>query len=300
MIPRFGRAHLAASIALVALLAGCVGVGQAPSPDPSISRLHEQAKGALERWAGAVASGGPGTFVPTGELTGQVGDWEESVGENNKTALMSGMVEAAVDLPSNDPPDGELRWQDGSIQAVRLVSAKAALSQLKSDVGTGCSDCVPLRIAGATLRSGPIETTRGPATAPVWEFSVQGSDVRITRVAIATGMTVESPVWDPNDPPVGISIESATGKRDERELTVSFVGSPDGGDKPCGADYTAEAVESATAAVVIVTEHPHAFGETCSLVGAVRTATVELAAPLGDRALLEVKEGRPVPVVLTP
>ena len=127
MIPRLGRAHVAASIALVALLAGCVGVGQAqtpdlgqaPTPDRSISRLHEQAKGALERWAGAVASGSPGTFVPTGELTGQVGDWEESVGENNKVALMSGMVEAAVDLPSTDPPDGELRWQDGSIQAVR-------------------------------------------------------------------------------------------------------------------------------------------------------------------------------------
>ena len=222
MIPRFGRAHVAASIALVALLAGCVGVGQAPSPDPSISRLHVQAKAALERWAAAVASGSPATFVPTGELTGQVGDWEESVGENNKVALMSGMVEAAIDLPSADPPDGELRWQDGSIQAVRLVSAKTALSQLKSDAGTGCSDCMPLRITGARLTSGPIETTRGPAMVPVWEFTVPGSEVRMTRVAIAARTVVEPPPWDPNDAPVGISIELATGKR-RRTATYGHV-----------------------------------------------------------------------------
>ena len=244
--------------------------------------------------------GRPGTFVPTGELTGQVGDWEESVGENNKVALMSGMVEAAIGLPADVPPDGELRWQDGSTQTVPLVSADAALSQVKSDGEKACSDCVPLRITGARLTSGPIETTRGPAMVPVWEFTVQGSEVRVTRVAIAARTVVEPPPWDPNDRPVGISIESATGKAGGRQLTVTFTGTPDAGDKPCGADYTAEAVESATAAVVIVTEHPHAFGEACSLVGATRTATVELAAPLGDRALLEVKEGRPVPVVLTP
>jgi hypothetical protein len=30
-----------------------------------------------------------------------------------------------------------------------------------------------------------------------------------------------------------------------------------------------------------------------------RTATVDLAAPLGERAVLEVKQGQPVPVVFT-
>ena len=108
------------------------------------------------------------------------------------------------------------------------------------------------------------------------------------------------PPWNPNDSPVGISIESTTGTVDGRQLTVTFVGAP-AGDQGCGADYTAEAVESPTAVVVIVTEHPHSgLFAACSLVGALRTAVVELAAPLADRAVLEVKEGLPVPVVLTP
>jgi hypothetical protein len=38
----------------------------------------------------------------------------------------------------------------------------------------------------------------------------------------------------------------------------------------------------------------------CTSVGARRTAEVELAAPLGDRAVLEVVQGLPVPVRLTP
>ena len=38
--------------------------------------------------------------------------------------------------------------------------------------------------------SSPIETTRGPATAPVWEFTLQGTAVKVTRVAIAHAVVV--------------------------------------------------------------------------------------------------------------
>jgi len=63
-----------------------------------------------------------------------------------------------------------------------------------------------------------------------------------------------------------------------------------------------EAVESDLAVVVIVTRHPHAapFGEACSAVGARRTTTAALAAPLGQRVGLDLQQGTPVPVVLAP
>jgi hypothetical protein len=48
--------------------------------------------------------------------------------------------------------------------------------------------------------------------------------------------------------------------------------------------------------VVIVIPHEHPTFGACSSVGARRSATVVLANPLGDRAVLEVKEGLPVPV----
>ena len=128
---------------------------------------------------------------------------------------------------------------------------------------------------------------------------VEGTAVKVTRVAVADRITVVPPPWNADDPPVGISIDSASGTVGGRELTVSFTGAPQPGDQVCGADYTAEAVESPQAVVVIVIAHPHASGEACRLVGAPRTASVQLAEPLGERAVLEVKEGLPVPVLLT-
>jgi hypothetical protein len=288
------------SIALAAGLSGCFIGAQLPSRDWDTDKLHQQADAALARWADAAAATGPQqAFVPVGEMTGQVGDWEVSTGDNNKSALMAGMVQAAANLSGEAPPDGEVRWQDGTTETMPLISAQDALSAMRTDRGGACPECTPLQITGARLTTGPAETSRGPATVPVWEFTVRGTAVRVTRVAIAAPISVEPPPWDPNDAPVGISIESATGTVGGRQLTVTFTGAPPG-DQGCGADYTVEAVESPTAVVVIVTEHSHSgLFAACSAIGASRTAVVELAEPIGERAVLEVKEGLPVPVVLT-
>jgi hypothetical protein len=295
MAGRFRRLTFVAAIALGAGLSGC-----ALTHDDSAG-LHQQAQAELTRWADALAAaGGPSAFVLVSEPTGQIGDWEEAVGGNNKMALMSGVVEAAVSLPADIPPDGEVRWQDGSTETFRLISAQQALSELKADSVQPCPECVPLQITGARLTSGSVETSRGPADAPIWEFTVQGTAVRVTRVAIANRVTVVLPPWDPNNAPIGISIESATGTVGGRQLTVSFTGAQGPSSQPCGADYTAEAVESETAVVVIVIEHSNALPATCRLVGYGRTAEVALSAPLGDRTVLEVQAGRPVEVLLTP
>jgi hypothetical protein len=287
-------------VAALALAAGTSGCGLLPNGS---AKLHQQAQAALTRWADAVAAAGSqSAFVPVGELTAQVGDWEEAVGGNNKMALMAGLVEAAVSLAADTPPDGDLRWQDGSTETVRLISAQGALAGLKADAtGSSCPECGPLQITGARLTSGPVDTSRGPAVAPVWEFTLQGTAVRVTRVAIADRVSIVPPPWDPNNAPVGISIDSATGTVGGQHLTVGFTGAPGAGDQGCGADYTAEAVESPTAVVVIVTEHRHSsfFGESCTNVGAFRTAEVALSAPLGDRTVLEVQQGRAVAVLLT-
>ena len=287
------RAVLAA-FAVASVVAGCIGNADDPA------KLKQQAQAALLRWADAVgAAGGQSPIVLVGELTAQVGDWEEAVGDNNKIALMAGFVDTPADLPADVPPDGEVRWPDGTTTSVALISAQQAVEAIRAGPNEPCSGCTPLRITAARLTTGPIETSRGPATAPVWEFAVQGTAVKVARAAIARPIVVVPPPWNPNDPPVGIAIGSASGTVGGRELTVAFVGAPPG-DQPCGEDYTAEAVESELAVVVIVTGHPHMTLGACTAEGAPRTAKVQLAAPLGDRAVLEVQQGRPVTVVLTP
>lgn len=291
----WGR-QLAFAIVTAALLSGCQ---TGPSAD-DVSRLHQQAQAALARWADAVsAAGGQPQVVLVGELTGQIGDWELAVGDNNKRALMAGMVAASSALPDAPPPPGEVRFQDGTTVTVPLLPALDALVTIGANTSGPCTDCAMLLVTAARLTSAPIQTTRGPATAPVWEFTVQGTAVKVTRVAIANPVTVAPPP-DSGDAQIGIVIDSASGSVSGRELTVAFVGSPRPGDQPCGEDYTGEAVESDLAVVPIVYRHPHVTLGGCTAEGARRTAQIELGAPLGNRAVLDVQRGLPVTVVLTP
>jgi hypothetical protein len=286
---RYASALLAAMT-----LAGCAFAPGAT--DPAAAR--QRAQTVLSAWTDAVAAAGERASVtPVGELTGQVGDWEEAVGNNNKTALFAGMVASVTPLSDESPPDGEVAWPDGTTAKVPLLSAQEAIVAIGSTASAPCSDCEMVLVTEARLTSGSIQTSRGPATAPIWEFTLQGTAVKLTRVAIANPVVVAP---DEGGWGLGLALDSASGSVSGTELTVAFVGAPDPGDKPCGEDYTAEAVESDLAVVVIVTRHPHVTIGGCTAVGARRTATATLVAPLGDRVVLDLQQGIPVPIVLAP
>jgi hypothetical protein len=286
----------------VALLAAMALAGCALAPgatDPAAA--HQRAQAVLSAWADAVAAAGEHASVaPIGELTGQVGDWEAAGGDDNKRALMAGLIASIGPLSDEIPPGGEVMWQDGTTTRVPLLSAQEAIVAIGSTTAEPCPDCAMILVTVARLTSGPIQTTLGPATAPIWEFTVQDSAVKVTRVAIAYPVIVES--LGAGDPALGLAIDAASGSVGGRDLTVAFVGAPVPGDQPCGEDYTAEAIESDLAVVVIVTRRPHflPFDVACSAVGGRRTATATLAAPLGDRAVLDLQQGTPVPVVRAP
>ena len=283
---------------ITALLFGC-----APGPGSlDVEKVHRQAQAALDQWADAVAKAGAPPVIPVGELTGQVGNWEAAVGDNNKRALMGGLVFTAAPLEGDAQADGEVRWPDGSTTKVPVMAAQDALVAISKTAPTTCDDCTPLTATRATLIAGPIQTSRGPATAPIWSFDIDGTDVEVTRVAIQNTIIVPALPWDPIFPSYGLHLDSATGSVQGTGLTVAFVGAPEAGAKPCGEDYSAEAVESELAIVVLVTRHPHfsILGTGCTAVGARRTATAELASPLADRVVLSVDDGQPVPTIILP
>ncbi|MEH0843130.1 hypothetical protein V6U81_12160 [Micromonospora sp. CPCC 205711] len=286
-------------VAAVAVLGGCGAIGSGPGGD-DLDRLRQQAHDALTRYDKAVLDAGEAqSFVPVGELTGQLGDWEAANGDNNKQALLAGRVVPATALPTVGQSTGKVVWENGRTQPVPLMSAEETLAQLRA-AGGDC-ECVPLEVTAARLTAVRIPTTRGPATAPAWEYTLKGTAVRLTRIAVApsAAIVVTPPPWGPEQPRGGLAIESATGSTTSRRLTVAFTGSPGPASQPCGADYSAEAVESVNALVVIVNERPHGDGESCGDVGARRTATVDLAQPLGERAVLEVQQGLPVALTIT-
>jgi len=295
-------------LAILVAVAACATPAGGPGGSGSVltgggtqlpqDRLHRQAHDALERWADAIRKSGGASIAFVGDLTGQVGTWEGAVGGNNKSALAAGLVEAGTALSDTAPSRDKVRWLDGSEVDVNVLSAADTLDALVA-AGAGsaaCQDCRPLAVGEAQLATGLVDTSRGPANAPAWVFSIEGSAVKITRIAVDQSVTVDPPPWNANDPPVGLSIESATGTNDSTKLVVSFIGKRDGADKQCGADYLAEAVESDLAVVVIVRETRTGTGA-CDLVGYPRTAKVTLESVLGTRAVLEVKQGLPVSVI---
>ncbi|MFU8870416.1 hypothetical protein [Micromonospora sp. SL4-19] len=289
------RGWLVWVVTALTAVSGC-GVIGGPGGDDQ-DRAHQQARDALTRYDQAVRdAGGAQSFVPVGDLTGQLGDWELANGDNNKQALLAGRVVVDGELAAGQTT-GQVVWEDGRTQPVAVLSARDAIAQMNAVVGD-CSGCAPLQVTAARLTTARIPTTRGPATAPAWEFTLKDTAVRLTRIAVAPAIVVTPPSWDP-DQPLALSIESATGATTSQQLTVAFTGSPEPGSKPCGADYRAEAVESANAVVVIVIEKRHGFGESCADVGARRTATVDLAQPLGGRAVLDVQQGMPVALTVT-
>jgi hypothetical protein len=300
---RHGHVGIVSVVLIAVFVSGCGQLGFLQSGDRGSAREYQQAQEALKRWAAAVAAaGGQQAFVPVGELTGQIGDWELENGDN-KAALYAGLLVPAKALPAAAPGDAEVRWNDGTTRKVGTLSAAQALQELRATATAACPECVALQVTGARWSRATVQTSRGPANAPAWQFTLAGTEVVVTRIAVAASdaVTVTPPPWDSNDPPVGVSVESATGTVSARELTVAFTGPKEGADKPCGSDYATEAVESSTAVVVIVIERKNfPVGAACDLVGYRREAPVELAAPLGDRAVLEVKQGLPVPVTLAP
>lgn len=297
--------------ALTLLLSGCSwspgGAGLSEA-----EKLDQQAQAALSRWAATVAAaGGHQGVVLVGDLTVQIGGWEVPVGDNDKPALMAGLVQPAISLPALTSAEGQVTRQDGTTQAVPLMSAQQAVAAITADAaaagGAGsCPDCVPLRITGARLTSMPFATTQGSAIVPAWEFTLQATAVNVMRVAIADPVTVAQPPWtnppwgDGGDAPVGIVVRSASTTVDSRQLTVGFDGAALPRAQACGTDYTAEAVESSLAVVIIVDAHPNPSDSLCELSGAPRTATATLASPLGLRTVLEVTQGNPVVVQHAP
>ena len=304
------RRQLALWVVAVALLGGCGdgstsrGTNGPSSGVDDRDEMSQPTNDALARYDAAVlAAGGSQALVPVEQvLTSRFGDWEPANEENNSAALMSGQVLAISPLPAAPQPTGVVTWYSGGTHTVPLIPADEALSQLKKE-GTGrCRpDCVPLEVTGARLTTVVILTTRGAATIPAWEFALKGTAVRATRVAVASSamVRVTPPYGDPAKKVGGIAISLATTTTSSRQLTVAFGGAQGPASDTCGADYRAEVFESLNAVVVNVLTSALGPGGACLGFGSQRTITVELARPLGERAVLEAQWGLPVVVTIT-
>ncbi|HEY0639581.1 MAG TPA: hypothetical protein VGD67_18180 [Pseudonocardiaceae bacterium] len=277
--------RMIALLALVVVAAGCARehtAAEPPVPDADMQRL-------LAAWdADAVAAP---RFVPIEELTLGVPSWDHTV---DRLPLSMGRVVLVpgATLPPG-PATGVLLWAGGATTEAPLLGARQALDALR-EVRGGCDGCPDapdsLRLTGAELIDVQVRTDRGPAMVPAWAFGLEGSAMRIARVAVEPSGPAALPVR----PPV---VGSVTVGPDDRTLTVAFAGAAEG-DGACTADYTPRVAESPHAVVLTLDTEGRTFAPDVACLDRPyeRTATVTLAGPVGDRVVLDAVGAVPVPV----
>ncbi|MGH8571461.1 MAG: hypothetical protein ACREX8_02645, partial [Gammaproteobacteria bacterium] len=282
--------------------AGQVQLGGSGLPDEHVL-MQEQASRIVAYWEEAVRRAGAGEGLRMVMLDGiaQPG-WERDIAAKWRIAAISGHFVLPAGglptLPAQLPATGALRWHDGTVTTVALLSAEATLQAMW---GHGCVDCTslePLHVTAATLTDVRVRTDRGDVAAPAWRFAFAETTVSLPWSAVGPpDAVVELP--DPGiqqATSVGVIPRMATVAADDRTITLDFDGGPPNG--PCQSQYTARAVESPHVAVVIIEEHrpPRTGGspQACVLSGQPRSVTMTLAEPLGRRILLDVREGAPI------
>jgi hypothetical protein len=297
---RSGSARIAAVLLMMVVLGACKDSNDAVPPVDPGPAMHQQAVDALSRWDTAVSAFTEPVIVPVGEPYGLIGGSDSAAAKYQKSAY-NGLFSIAQDLPTNPAATGTVTWADGQTAQLPALSADDAWTAAPKAMPGSCADCATLQITDAKLVTGTVQTTRGPVTMPLWAYHLAGDTVWLTVPAVTLPQPDPTPPeWDSAHPPAGMSIDVARGSVTGRTLTVIFVGAKGGADQPCGVDYTGEAVESAAAVVVVLHEKHHPGNEICNAMGFVRQTDVTLKSPLGERAVLENRQGLPVPTVRLP
>ena len=273
-------------------------VSATPSHSPLVSPTAETAllsaaHKALDDWAAFMATAAKDTVLVTSELTTQDHGWSGGNGDNAKSALYAGMLEANVDIPTQAPAPSEITWPDGSTLLVELMSAAAALDAIRAEgEGSPCPECTPVHVVGVRLVTHTFDTTRGPTDLASWEFTLREGDVHVFRVAAAHALVL------PTDSHAALEAASADG----RQLTIWYMGGAcDDPDR-----HVAHSVESDLAVVAYISVSPASAStptaadsaptgppHLCLAIGIIRSLTVELDQPLGSRTVLDIN-GTPI------
>ncbi|MFC8722649.1 hypothetical protein [Kitasatospora sp. NPDC057198] len=186
------RTALAAGAAAALLLAGCasepVGTGGAggsrvaPVGTVPAGSQPRPATGAAAEQAAKVAAAWPGSstrqawehgYYPVEQTT----EWlppDAFHSGADKHAYLTHRFDLKVPLPVSVSGLSEVRFADGSTLALPQRSAEDVLDSLPAAT-VDCADrCPPLVVTAVRPGTRQVATSRGEATVPVWEFTVEG------------------------------------------------------------------------------------------------------------------------------
>jgi hypothetical protein len=214
---------------------------------------------------------------------------------NLKASYGNGWVGTAIELPTA-PGRGTVTYAAGGTATVATVSAATAFSDMTPARSGTCPPkegepgaCDWATVTAATLGTAAIATSRGTATVPAWEFTIDGLAEPLVRVAVAPASitAVPSPV-EPGPartmpglvPAVGLVAMSGS------TITASLgIGACD--TAPVGLVW-----ESAEMVVLGGTVAPPPPDTVCTSNLVLAPVTVTTKAPVGARVVVDAMTGR--------
>ncbi|MBC9715055.1 hypothetical protein H9Y04_21115 [Streptomyces sp. TRM66268-LWL] len=224
-------------------------------------------------------------FFPLEELVWLPADaWHSS---EDKIAYGEGRFTVAGEL-SDKATQGKIRWEDsGESLGVQVLSAEATLELFRTQEPSG--EGQGLTITQAKLDLHRVATSRGPASVPVWYFTVQGYDQPLIRAAVAADAITRSPIGPVEEqtddlmPLDGLGSVSGDG----RSLVVLA------GHGACDDGPVVQVLETDENVVLTASVRGRNDGP-CTDQLLIEKVTVKLKQPLGKRVLLDAFTGVPV------
>jgi hypothetical protein len=198
--------------------------------------------------------------------------------------------------PPSAAPAGVVTWPDGSTMKVPVLSEAQVFGDLTGS--RQCPGCAttPLAVTAARPTTLDVATSRGRASVPAWAFILKGVSAPVIQAALPPGSYVTPNTYGTpteNVRPLGTAFvggEPVWPSADGQTLTVGLPGSP--------CDTTWGGLDAEVGGVVVVggwmQDQDLNPDQSCAAVLELRKVTVRLAAPLGDRIILNAATGQPV------
>ncbi|MGW5970513.1 hypothetical protein [Streptomyces sp. NPDC055186] len=278
---------LLAGIALSAVgLAAASGCGShKAASDGGTDVLTDRARQVAAAWDGsAAAAAWRAGYYPMGEAVQLPRDGLRS--QADKQAYENQNFILRGELPGAGPKDGQVTWPGGESLTRPLVSADQSYRSLAS---TQLDGEPHLAVTGAKLGTMTMVTSRGPATVPAWLFTLDGYATPLKQAAAVPSKRPPSPIKAARDIP-GYPLNRLIGLTDDgRSVTVIALHGV------CDDGAEVDVLETPGSVVLSATVKGHEGGGTCAKQTKMQQVTVKLERPVGDRVLLDVRTGQPIP-----
>lgn len=180
-----------ACLSLMLVLSSCGELSRTSGPHGSSPDAFEtRAREVAERWHGSADDRAwRKGFVALEVLNPYGWKYVSRIPSWVNLSSHNGAWRLDTELPVDSPAHADVRWPDGEVSQVPLITAARAYEEFSKPadlIEEECpaGGCRQLRVTGARLGRVPVKTSRCTIRVPAWMFTVEGVEQKKVHVAV--------------------------------------------------------------------------------------------------------------------